>query len=279
MAQVSTAHGSVAAGRAILIRAGVPYTYSLTGTHNATVRIERSDDAGASWEVIQQALTTATIAPTTLVNGTGKDQLIRSNCTEYTSGTATVVIKDATEQVVGVGSCSTSGVTVYEKGDKIARQTYLECNEVTVTITDDAGVAQFGGVKVYDFPQGFLLYKGAIISGILTAGVTGTIIDNWDGDVALGTVTATTGATLVNTENDFLTSTAVSAGASDKLGVVEAATIATALTESGARWMDGTSTAKSMFLNFVIDDNVTHTGGTAKFTGTIVFNWEMIGDK
>jgi len=279
MSSVSTGHGSAAAGVAILIKAGRSFTYSVTGTHSATVRIESSGSGGASWDLIEQVATTAVIAPTTLVNESGKDQLYRSNCTVYTSGTATALIKDTTEEVVGLGGSSTSGVTIFEKGTDVAKQTYIECNAVPVVITDDAGVAQYGGVSVYAFPQGMLLFKGAIISGTLTAGVTGTIIDNWDGDVALGSVTATTGATLVSTEADFLTSTAVSAGASDKLGVVSAISIATALTESGARWFDGTATAKELFLNFVIDDDASHTSGTAAFTGTIVMNWEMIGDK
>lgn len=278
MSSVTTAHGSVAAGTAILIKAGSSYTYSLTGTHNATVRFESSDNGGSSWELIQQVVTTALISPTTLINEGGKDRLYRSNCTVYASGTATANIKDTTEEVVGVGSSSTSGVSVFEKGSGVSKQTYLECNAVSVTITDDAGVAQFGGVKVYDFPEGMTLIKGAQCNGILTLGTTGTFIDNWDGDVALGTATATTGATLTGTEADIMPSVAVSAGASDKDGVVNAASVATALTESGARWFDGTATAKDLFLNFVVDDDATHTAGTGTFTGTVVFNWEMMGD-
>jgi hypothetical protein len=278
MSSVTTAHGAVGAGTAILIKNGKSFTYSLTGTHNATVRFESSGSGGASWDLIEQVETTATIAPTTLVNNSGKDLLYRSNCTVYASGTATANIKDTTEEVIGVGGSSTSGVTVFEKGDGVTKQTYLECNAVTVTISDDAAVAQFGGVKVYDFPEGVTYLKGAMVTGILTAGVTGTIIDNWDGDVALGTATATTGATLTGTEADIMPSVAVSAGASDKDGVVSAQSVATALTESGARWFDGTSTAIDLFLNFVIDDDATHTAGTAEFTGTIVINWEMMGD-
>jgi len=279
MSSVTTAHASAAAGVAILIKAGRSFTYSLTGTHNATVRFESSDSGGASWDLIQQVATTVTIAPTTLINESGGDRLYRSNCTVYASGTATANIKDTTEEVIGTGSSSTSGVSIFEKGNATVKQTYIECNAVPVTITDDAGVAQYGGVSVYNFPEGMLFWKGALVSGTLTAGVTGTIIDNWDGDVALGSVTAATGATLVSTEADFVTSTAISAGASDKDGVVSALSIATVLTESGARWMDGTATAKELFLNFVIDDDASHTAGTAAFTGTIVMNWEMLGDK
>ena len=172
---------------------------------------------------------------------------------------------------------ATTGLTVAEYGNDVSgRKTVLTCSSVTVTISDDAGVAQYGGVQVYDFPLGLIWIKGAVVSGTLTAGVTGTITDNWEGDVALGTVTATTGATLVSTEATILQSTSVVAGASDKIGVVSAFPVATQVTESGSRHIDGTVTAADCFLNFVIDDNMTHTAGTATFTGTITLFWQNL---
>lgn len=186
----------------------------------------------------------------------------------------TVDLDDAPTTSVGsVPHAIRTYVTVAENGDSVIHQTVLTCTALPVTISDDAAVAQYGGVQVYDFPLGLLNTLSAVVSGTLTAGVTGTIIDNWDGDVALGTVTATTGATLVSTEATIMQSVAVSAGASDKIGVVSASSVATALTESGARWIDGTATAADMFLNFVIDDDATHTAGTAAFTGTITVTW------
>jgi len=178
---------------------------------------------------------------------------------------------------VGVGAKNGTTVAVTEKGSGLLHQTVLTCTALPITITDDAGVAQYGGVKVYDLPLGAIVTVGAVVSGLLTAGVTGTIIDNWDGDVALGTATATTGATLTGTEADIIPSVAVSAGAADKIGVVSAVPVATALTESGARWFDGTGTAKDVFLNFVIDDDATHTAGTAAFTGVITLTWLNLG--
>ena len=201
-----------------------------------------------------------------------------------TTGTQTLSNKTLTSPVVntptttaGVGAKNGATVTAVEQGDGVLHKTVLTCTATPVTITDDANVAQYGGVKVYDLPLGMMCILGAVVSGTLTAGVTGTIIDNWDGDVALGTTTATTGATLTGTEADIMPSVAVSAGASDKDGVVSAVSVATALTESGARWMDGTATAKDVFLNFVIDDDATHTAGTAAFTGTITLTWINLG--
>lgn len=177
----------------------------------------------------------------------------------------------------GVGAKNGTSVTAVEYGDGVLHKTVLTCTATPVTISDDAGVAQYGGVKIYDLPLGCIFTLGAVASGILTAGVTGTIIDNWDGDVALGTVTATTGATLVSTEADIMPSFAVSAGASDKLGVVSAMSVATQVTESAATHLDGTATAKDVFLNFVIDDDATHTAGTAAFTGVVTLSWMNMG--
>lgn len=186
------------------------------------------------------------------------------------------IIDGITDTTVGTKNGST--VTVTESSNGPLHKTVLYCNATPITITDDAGTAQYGGVKVYDFPEGLICTMGALVSGNLTAGVTGTIADDWDGDVALGTATATTGATLTSTEADIMPSVAVSAGTTDKIGVVSAVSAATALTESGARWFDGTSTAKDMFLNFVIDDAASHTTGTATFTGTITLVWMHLGD-
>src|SRR5688572_13238439 len=185
----------------------------------------------------------------------------------WDSETAQIMRPAVSGATNGNGTKNGSTVTAKEYGSDVLHKTILTCTATPITITDDAGVAQYGGVKVYDFPAGAICVLGAVIDGALTAGVTGTIIDNWDGDVALGTATATTGATLTGTEADILQSTSVSAGASDKIGIAEAFPVATALTESGARWHNGTATAIDMFLNFVIDDDATHTAGTATFTG------------
>jgi len=209
------------------------------------------------------------------VNELKANRLIVDKIVSHTGGAVPSTIIPLT--TVGVGGKNGATLVAVENGDGVIHKTTLTCTATPITITDDAGVAQYGGVKVYDFPLGHMCLLGCVVSGILTAGVTGTIIDNWDGDVALGTVTATTGATLTGTEADIMQSVAVSAGASDKDGVVSAVTVATALTESGARWHNGTVTAKDMFLNFVIDDGVTHTAGTAAFTGTVEFIWMNLG--
>lgn len=178
-----------------------------------------------------------------------------------------------------VGAKNGSTVTVEELGNGVINKTVLTCTATPVTITDDAAVAQYGGTgKLYDFPEGLLCTFGGVIDGSITLGTTGTIINTWAGGVALGTATATTGATLTGTEADILPEVDVAA-ATSKVAVVDAVSVATALTESGARWFDGTATAKDLFLNLVVDDDATHTSGTGTFTGTVTIVWMIVGDK
>jgi hypothetical protein len=68
------------------------------------------------------------------------------------------------------------------------------------------------------------------------------------------------------------------AEAAAKVAAIASHSVATALTESGARWYDGTGTPGPVFLNFAIADDATHTAGTGKFTGTITLTWINLGD-
>jgi hypothetical protein len=186
---------------------------------------------------------------------------------------------DVPETSSGVGAGNGATVSVTEYGDAILHKTVITCTATPVTITDDAGVAQYGGTgKLYDFPEGLLVTFGAVIDGSVTLGTTGTITNTWAGGVALGTATATTGSTLTGTEADIMPEVDVAA-ATAKVAVVDAVSVATALTESGARWFDGTATAKDLFLNLVVDDSATHTSGTGTFTGTVTLLWAIVGDK
>ena len=179
----------------------------------------------------------------------------------------------------GAGAVNGSTVVAEERGNGVFHQTILTCTATPVTITDDANVAQYGGCgKIYGFPAGLLNTIGAVIDGSITLGTTGTITTTWAGGVALGTAAATTGTTLVGTEADIMPEVDVAA-ATAKVAVVDAVSVATALTESGGRWFDGTAAAKDLYLNLVVDDDGTHTSGTGTFTGTVTITWINLGDK
>ena len=198
------------------------------------------------------------------------------------SGTVTnsgTLVNAAQLTTSGIGAKNGSTVTAAEYGDAFIHKTVLTCTATPITITDDAGVAQYGGAgKLYDFPEGLIMTMGAVVTGNVTLGTTGTITNTWAGGVALGTATATTGATLTGTEADIMPEVDVAA-ATSKVASVASVSVATALTESGARWLDGTATAKDLYLNLVVDDDATHTSGTGTYTGTITIWWINLGDK
>lgn len=168
-------------------------------------------------------------------------------------------------------------IVATEKGDGLTNRTVLTVTAAPITVTDDAGQAQYGGIHVYTFPQGVVYLRGAMYYGSLTLGTTGTIIDAYTGVGSLGSVTASTGATLVSTEATWLQSTAVATAAA-KVSVTNAFPVATQVTESGSRHYDGHTTAGPVYLNFAVADDATHTTATGSWTGTIVLDWSILGD-
>ncbi len=170
--------------------------------------------------------------------------------------------------LAGNGLKSADTVTAVEEAGNLIHKTTLTLTAFPITVSDDAGVAQYGGAKVYDFPAGLIGILGCHVEGNLTG--YASLIDNFDGDVALGTVTATTGATLTSTEANIMASNPLSQAVAE-VAAVDGVSAAMAV-------LDGTATAIDAFLNFVIDDNVAHGAGTAYFTGTVVINWVNLGD-
>lgn len=171
-----------------------------------------------------------------------------------------------------VGAVAGTGVTGVEYGDGVMHQTVITCTNVAVALADEAGVIAYGGIKVYDFPEGVILVLGAIADLDLTKSSAGVNAD-WDGDFSLGTVTAANDADLTSTEADILPKTATPQAA------------AGATTANGANvavaFLDGTTTAKDVFVNLLVDDadhDVTGTACNLILNGTITLTWAKLGD-
>jgi hypothetical protein len=173
--------------------------------------------------------------------------------------------------LTNVGVKNGATVSAAEYTDGIINKTVLTLTATPITITDDAGVSQYGGAgKIYDLPEGSIAVVGCVIDGDLTLGTTGTIITTYGSNVALGTATATTGSTLTGTEADIMASVAN--------GTAAAKVAAVGATSAAMTLLNGTATAKDVFLNVVIADDATHTSGTGTFTGTVTMLWTRIGD-
>lgn len=157
------------------------------------------------------------------------------------------------------------------------RSVTLTMAAVELAITESTTASVFyGGVKVYDFPEGMLLFLGAVIDGSLTT-TSATATPLYDGDVSLGTITADSTNTLTSTEADLLISNALTQAVA-YVANCDAQPSATQITESGALWSDGTAAAKDMYLNFLIDEDAGNATGSGTFTGTVEFTYIMLGD-
>jgi len=171
---------------------------------------------------------------------------------------------------------SVTGLTVAETGEGVYRKTVLKFVDVAVPLVDEAGVVAYAGLKVYDFPELAFIFNGAVADLDLTKSSTG-VNASWDGDIGLGTVTASNNATLATTEQNFIPTTATPQASS---GVTTGDMISTA-TEA-PKLHDGSGGAVDMYLNILVDDadhDVTTTPCNIIVNGTITFPWVIIGDK
>lgn len=174
---------------------------------------------------------------------------------------------DDTANDPGLGSSPASTIVAAEYGnDTTWRKTVLTITALTIAMSDDAGVAQYGGAKIYDFPLGMIQFGGAVVSGNFTG--YASLIDTFDGDVAIGTATAGTGATLTGTEANIMISNPTTTA------VAEVAAVSAS--GNATQMIGGHATATDAYLNFVVDDDVAHGTGNASFTGTVTLFWRNL---
>ena len=151
-------------------------------------------------------------------------------------------------------------------------KTVLTFDAATVAFTDEAGVVAYAGLEVLTFPEGAIMHLGSVADLDYTKSSAG-VNDTWDGDVALGTVTASNNATLATTEQDLIPTTATPQAVA---GATTANALSTA-TEVGTVF-DGTTTAIAAFLVDDADHDVTGTAANLIIDGTLTINWMHLGD-
>jgi len=150
----------------------------------------------------------------------------------------------------------------------------LTFNNTPLALTDEAGVVAFGGLKVFDFNPGLIVFLGATASLSIGKSSIG-VDDDAAGDIGLGTVTATNNTTLATTEQNLIPTTAITFAA----GVAPAAIQSTATEILGV--FDGTTTPIDVFLNCLIDDadhDVTTDPANLLLNGTLKLVFINLGD-
>lgn len=174
---------------------------------------------------------------------------------------------DDTANDPGRGASPASTIVAAEYGnDTTWRKTVLTVTALAVALSDDAGVAQYGGAKIYDFPLGLIQFGGAVVSGNFTG--YASLIDTFASNVAIGTATAGSGLTLTSTEANIMQQTA-NATAAAEVAAVSASGTATQMA-------GGHATATDAYLNFTVADDAAHGTGNAAFTGTVTIFWRNL---
>jgi hypothetical protein len=167
---------------------------------------------------------------------------------------------------------SVSGLTAKHKQAGILVQSTFTLADVAQDVVNGT---EYQGTKLYDFPEGRILVLGvtASLAQKTTSTLASTLNASSTGAVALGTATASN-VSLTSTMVDLLPSTAFTSSATINV----AGTAVTAALAASAQF-DGTSTAKSMYLNsaFATTTDV-DADATQTFTGTVTVTWLSLGD-
>jgi hypothetical protein len=165
-----------------------------------------------------------------------------------------------------------SGLTAKHKQAGILVQSTFTLTDVAQDVVNGT---EYQGTKLYDFPEGRILVLGvtASLAQKTTSTLASTLNASSTGAVALGTATASN-VSLTSTMVDLLPSTAFTSSATINV----AGTAVTAALAASAQF-DGTSTAKSMYLNsaFATTTDV-DADATQTFTGTVTVTWLSLGD-
>jgi hypothetical protein len=171
----------------------------------------------------------------------------------------------------GIGAPNGATVAAVETGNGIVHKTVLTLTVTPITLTDDAGVGQFGGVKIYDFPAGNILVLGAVIDAIITL-LSALWIDAATGDVALGSGVPADATALDATAVDMIQETAIAAMVA-QVGPIDAQKALAAIPLGSAGGTDD-----DVNLNVRIDDDAAHVTDSGTITGTVTIHWVNLGD-
>jgi len=170
------------------------------------------------------------------------------------------------------GAAAGTGSSAVETVSGPVHKTVLTLADLAVNVAD---ATQYGGTKIYDFPEERILVLGCVatLTPKTTTAIASTINSGVAGAIALGRVTASA-ISLTGTMADLTPSTAIVTSTTIN---VAAAAVTPVLAAAAA--FDGTSTAIDMFLNCSITTATDiDADGTIAFGGTITFHWLNLGD-
>lgn len=169
----------------------------------------------------------------------------------------------------GVGAKNGASVAAAEYGDGVVHKTVLTLTATPLTITQGAGDAGWGTVKLYDYPQGIIKQLAAFANLEFTAGAN--IAATGSGDFGIGS-TATNDITIDGTDVDMINSTGITDPMVASVGSGQG------YLATDVAW-DGHTSASTVNLNLIYDaGDVTAASTSATATGTVTIYWINAGD-
>lgn len=153
---------------------------------------------------------------------------------------------------------------------QVVRKITIPMRDVPITVDGASGVG-FGNAVIGDFPQGNILFLGAVsylqVSIVTAAGVQAT----FDGDYAIGT-TPTADATLSGTEVNIVASAPLGAATAGVSPVARSTGVTAAI-------FDNTDDSLELNCGVLIDDaNISANGQILKLNGYIDLAYAVLGD-
>jgi hypothetical protein len=173
---------------------------------------------------------------------------------------------------VGTAAAVTGLSVVHKQVAPILYQSVFTLADVAQAVINGT---EYQSTKLFDFPEGRILVLGATASLAqkTTTALASTLNSGVTGALGLGTAAASA-TTLATTMVDLLPSTAFTTSTTINV----AGTAAKAALASSAQF-DGTTTAKSMYLNSAYATTTDVDGdATQTWTGTITVTWIHLGD-
>lgn len=177
----------------------------------------------------------------------------------------------------GVGAKNGATVTAVEYGNDVLHKTVLTLTATPVPITSTTTANGFGGVKLYDFPQGHIRLHGCVVN-ISAIAVDPAEQDNFtdatpEGDVGIGSVIIANADALGTdaTDDDMATGAAFT---------MSSFTAAVTCPPEASLNFNGTATALAANLNVLVDaaDIDDDASTEVLVTGTVTLSWTNLGD-
>jgi hypothetical protein len=142
----------------------------------------------------------------------------------------------------------------------------------TISVTGGAGSADFATAVLGDFPEGNVLFLGAVANLTFTGPTSANLADDWQGDFAIGTVPTADNSLGDAGEANMIASTAIPA-ATVEVSSVRGAGATTAI-------FDNTDGSLEINLNVLLDDGEVGNTETVEITvtGELYVAYTMLGD-